>query len=73
MTHVPFSSAEAIAAGVEHMQESYTLSCHQEPVTALCVSGVSLFSAGRVFCHAARVFNEGYPSRAPPGRVDAAQ
>lgn len=47
MAHVPFSSVEAIAAGVEHMQESYTLSCHQEPITSLCVSGVSLFSAGR--------------------------
>ena len=44
---VPFTNVEEVAAGIEKMQESWTLSAHRAPVTCLCVQGLSLFSAGR--------------------------
>ena len=43
----PFHSVEELQEGVEHMQESWTLSYHREAPTSLCVHGTQLFSAGR--------------------------
>ena len=47
MADQPYANVEMLAAGVEHMQESWTLSAHSQPITSLCVHGVTLFSAGR--------------------------
>ena len=47
MAAVPFASVEEIDAGIEQIQESWTLSAHRDPITCLCVHGVLLFSAGR--------------------------
>ena len=47
MADQPYANVEMLAAGVEHMQESWTLSVHSQPITSLCVHGVTLFSAGR--------------------------
>jgi hypothetical protein len=47
MAGVPFANAEEIETGIERMQESWIVSAHREPITCLCVHGLSLFSAGR--------------------------
>ena len=44
---VPFGNVEEIVVGIERMQESWIVSAHREPITCLCVHGLSLFSAGR--------------------------
>ena len=44
---VPFANVEEIVVGIERMQESWIVSAHREPITCLCVHGLSLFSAGR--------------------------
>ena len=44
---VPFANVEEIVAGIERMQESWIVTAHREPITCLCVHGLSLFSAGR--------------------------
>lgn len=42
-----WTDAHRAQEGIEHMQESWTVSAHREPITCLCVHGLSLFSAGR--------------------------